>query len=70
MDITFTNIFVVEKYRCMGEIENKQGKNAIAIAHEERVVGDLPMDTSKYLNMFLSLPGSYLEAEVSGKRVN
>lgn len=54
----------------MGEIENKQGKNAIAIAHEERVVADLPMNISKYLNLFLKLPGLFLEAEVTGIRVN
>ena len=28
------------------------------------------MAVSKYLNMFLSLPGSYLEAAATGKRVN
>ena len=43
----------------------------IAVAHEERVVGHIPpMAVSKYVNMCLILPGSYLETEVTGKRVN
>ena len=41
----------------------------IAVAHEERVVGHIPlMAVSKYVNV--SLPGSSLETEVTGKRVN
>ena len=70
MDITFTNIIVWEKYRCIQEIRNKQGKNAIAVVHKERVIGHIPKAVLKYVNMFLSLPGSYLEAEVTGKRFN
>ena len=51
---------VGERDRCIWEIENKQRKNAIAVAHEEIVVGDIPMVGLKYVNMF---PGSYLEAK-------
>ena len=59
-----------EKYRCIREIKNKQDKNVIATAHEERVIGHISMAVSKYVSMLLSLPGSYLEAEVTGIRVN
>ena len=38
---------VQEKYRCIREIENKQDKNMIAVVHEERVVGNIPMAISK-----------------------
>ena len=61
---------VGEEYGCAREIENKQDKNAIAVVHEERVVGHIPMAASKHVTMFLSLSGSYLEAEVTGTRVN
>ena len=47
---------VGEKYCCIWEIENKQDKNAMAV--------------SKYVSMFLSLPGSYLVTEVTNNRVN
>ena len=59
---------VGEKY-CIREIENKQDKNSVAVFHEERVVGRILVVVSKFVNMFLSLPGSYLEAEVTGKRI-
>ena len=59
-----------EKYRCIQEIENKQDKNSIVFVHEERVVAHIRMTVSKYINMFLSFPGSFLEAEATGKRVN
>ena len=57
---------VGEKYRYIREIENKQDKDV----HEERAVGHITMAISKYVNTFLSIPGTYLEAEVTGKRVN
>ena len=54
MNITFTNIFgplftpfVEKKYRCIGEIENKQDKKAIAVVQEERIVGHIPTAVSK-----------------------
>ena len=45
-----------EKHCCIREIENKQDQNVVTV--------------SKYVSMFLSLPGSYLVTEVTNKRVN
>ena len=59
-----------EEYRCIQEIENKQYKNAIAVDYKVKVVVHIPMAVLKHVSTFLGLPGSYLEEEVSGKRLN
>ena len=71
IDIKFTNIF--------GPL--LLGKNIVTIERSKinkirmrlklfRKIGTHPYLSIKYVKVFLSLPGSYLEAEVTDKRVN
>ena len=38
--------------------------------YEERVVRHIPLAISKCISLFLTLPGSFLETKVTGKRIN
>ena len=38
--------------------------------YEDRVVGHIPLAISKCISLFLTLPGSFLETKVTGKRIN
>ena len=38
--------------------------------HEDRVVGHIPLAISKCISLFFTLPGSFLETKVTGKRIN
>ena len=38
--------------------------------YEDRVVGHIPLAISKCIFLFLTLPGSFLETKVTGKRIN
>ena len=38
--------------------------------YEDRVVGHIPLAISKRISLFLTLPGSFLETKVTGKRIN
>ena len=37
---------------------------------EDRVVGHIPLVISKCISLFLTLPWSFLETKVTGKRIN
>ena len=37
---------------------------------EDRVVGHIPLAISRCISLFLTLPGSFLETKVTGKRIN
>lgn len=67
--LAYLDSVVGEKYYYIREIDNAQDEQAIAIINEEKV-GHIPIYISKFLNMFLTQPGSHLEAEVTGKRVS
>ena len=53
-----------------GEHGNEQGCNAVAVMYKDRVVGHIPLAISKCISLFLTLPGSFLETKVTGKRIN
>ena len=38
--------------------------------YEDRVVGHIALAISKCISLFLTLPGSFLETKVTGKRIN
>ena len=59
-----------ETYSCTCEPRNEQDCNAVAVMYEDRVVGYIPLVISKYISLFLTLPGSFLETKVTGKRIN
>ena len=37
--------------------------------YEDRVVGHIPLTITKCISLFLTLPGSFLETKVTGKRI-
>ena len=37
--------------------------------YEDRVVGHIPLAIAKCISLFLTLPGSFLETKVTGKRI-
>ena len=49
---------------------NEQDCNAVTVMYEDRVVGHIPLAISKCISLFLTLPGSFLETKVTGKRIN
>ena len=59
-----------ETYSCTREPGNEQDCNAVAVMYEDRVVGHIPLAISKCISLFLTLPGSFLETKVTGKRIN
>ena len=59
-----------ETYSCTREPGNEQDCNAVAVMYEDRVVGHIPLAISKCISLFLTLPGSFLETKVIGKRIN
>ena len=38
--------------------------------YKDRVVGHIPLAISKCISLFLTLPGSFLDTKVTGKRIN
>ena len=59
-----------ERYSCTCELGNEHDCNAVAVMYEDRVVGHIPLTISKCISLFLTLPGSFLETKVTGKRIN
>ena len=57
-------------YSCTREPENEQGCNAVAVRYEDRVMGNIPLAISNCIFLFLTLPRSFLETKVTGKRIN
>ena len=57
-------------YSCTREPGNEQDCNAVAVMYEDRVVGHIPLAISECISLFLTLPGSFLETKVIGKRIN
>ena len=49
---------------------NQQDCNAVVVMYENRVVGRILMAISKCISLFLTLPGSFLETKLTGKRIN
>ena len=64
VDINCINTFG-ENYSSIREINNTQNQHETAIVNEQRVVARTPVCVSKVLNVFLSLPVSHLEPEVT-----
>ena len=44
--------------------------NAVAVMYEDRVLDHIPLVISKCISLFLTLPGSFIETKVTGKRIN
>ena len=61
---------LTKTYSCTREPENEQDCNAVAVMYKDRVVGHIPLAISKCISLFLTLPGSFLETKVTGKRIN
>ena len=59
-----------ETYSCTRKPGNEQDCNTVAVMYEDRVVGHIPLAISKCISLFLTLPGSFLETKVTGKRIN
>ena len=59
-----------ETYSSTREPRNEQHCNTVAVMYEDRVVGHIPLAISKCISLFLTLPGSFLETKVTGKRIN
>ena len=59
-----------ETYSCTREPGNEKDCNAVAVMYEGRVVGHIPLAMSNCISLFLTLPGSFLETKVTGKRFN
>ena len=59
-----------ETYSCTRESGNEKDCNAVAVMYENRVVDHIPLAISKCISLFLTLPGSFLETKVVGKRIN
>ena len=59
-----------ETCSCTREARNEQDCNAVAVMYKDRVVDHIPLAISKCISLFLTLPGSFLETEVTGKRIN
>ena len=59
-----------ETYSCTREPGNEQNCNAVAVMYEDRVVGHIPLAISKCISSFVTLPRSFLETKVTGKRIN
>ena len=57
-------------YSCTRETGNDLDCNAVAVMYEHRVVGHIPLVISKCISLLLILPGSFLEAEVIGRKIN
>ena len=55
---------------CTRESGHEQNCNAVAAMYEDRVLGHIPSAISKCFSLFLTLPGSFLETKVAGKRIN
>ena len=48
-----------ETYSCTREPGNEQDRNAVAVIYKDRVVGHIPLATSKRISLFLTFPGSF-----------
>ena len=59
-----------ETYSCTRKPGNEQDCHAVAVMYEDRVVGHIPLAISKCISLFLTLPGSFLETKVTGKKIN
>ena len=59
-----------ETYSFTREPGNEQDCNAVAVMYEDRVVGHIRLAISKCISLFFTLPGSFFETKVTGKRIN
>ena len=59
-----------ETYSWSHEPGNEQDCNAVAMMYKDRVVGHIPLAICKCISLFSTLPGSFLETKVTGKRIN
>ena len=59
-----------ETYSCTREPGNEQDCNAVAVMYQDRVMDHISLSISKCISLFLSLPRSFLETKVTGKRIN
>ena len=59
-----------ETYSCTREPRNEQDCNAVAVISKDRVMGHIPLAISKCISLFLTLPRTFLETVVTGKRIN
>ena len=59
-----------ETYSCTREPGNEQDCNAVAVMYQDRVMDHVSLSISKCISLFLSLPRSFLETKVTGKRIN
>ena len=60
----------VETYSSTREPGNEQDCNAVAVMYEDRVVDHISLAISKSISLSSTLPGSFLETKVTGKRIN
>ena len=59
-----------ETYNCTREPGNELDCNAVEVMCEDRVLGHISLVISQYISLFFTLPGSFLETEVPGKKIN
>ena len=63
-------LVVRETYNCTREPGNEQDCNAVTVIYKDKVVVHIPLAISKCIFLFLTLPGSFLETIVTGRRIN
>ena len=57
-------------YSCTRKLGNERDCNAVTVMCEDRLAEHIPLVISKCISLFLTLPGSFLETKVTGKRIN